>query len=260
MKSFELFSPKKIIVHAANEKRANNAQLRAVPEIIEHLNKYSHVYDYTEATYHVNREVIAAILMKETRLGKIKPTYDAFIVFNTLLKKLRPVSKRDLWLLKMAKDNMTAIMIYCFNNAIEPNNCDFASSYAGAVGIPQFMPQNFKYIEGYKTTIGNLSNMNDAIVSTGRYLHDHAKFTQMLDWTKIQSMEKVENDWYDYDFKTKQASFANSTNSRTGKKLNCYACDKAELQYLRDHVKKIMKYNNSSNYAVGVLRLAFEAK
>ncbi len=71
-------------------------------------------------------------------------------------------------------------------------------------------------------------------------------------------MAQVENGWYDYDFVHKNASFA-FAKSRSGKPYNCYACGKKELRYLSGYVKKIMRYNNSSNYAIGVLRLAWEA-
>lgn len=260
MKSFELFRPKKIAIHAANEKRANNSLLKYIHEIVNHLKQYQDVYEYTETKYHVNREIIAAILMKETRLGKIKSRHDAFIVFNTLILELKQVSERDKRLMKMAQENLASIMHYCYKKHIEPNDCNFASSYAGAVGIPQFMPQNFKYIEGYKTALGNLSKMNDAIVSASHFLQQNAQFDQLIDWSKIPPMSKIENAWYDYDFKIEGASFAYTQNKFSGKQYKCYSCDNTELQYLREYIKKIMKYNHSSNYAVGVLRLAYEAR
>jgi membrane-bound lytic murein transglycosylase B len=258
-KSFELFSPKKITVHHANEKRANNALVRYVSVIAKHLEEYSDVYDFAEKKYHVNREIVAAILMKETRLGKIKPTHDAFVVFNTLLLETKPVSARDKGLVRMAEANIVRIIRYCFANNTPPDSCNFASSYAGAVGIPQFMPQNFNHIEGYKKTKGDLSDMEDAIVSTSRFLHYNADFTELIDWAKIPDMQQTEEAWYDYDFQNDNASFAYCCNTKSGKQFNCFACGKPELQYLQKYVKKIMRYNNSSHYAVGVIRLAYDA-
>nr|WP_275849043.1 lytic murein transglycosylase [Sulfurimonas sp. SAG-AH-194-I05] len=47
--------------------------------------------------------------------------------------------------------------------------------------------------------------------------------------------------------------------------LNGEVCDeskrnggKKDLQYLRKYAKTIMRYNNSSNYAIGVMRLAYD--
>ena len=255
-RSLKLFSPKKIAMHAKNEKRANNNLVQYIPELAAHLRRYAEVYDYAESKYQVNREVVAAILIKETRLGKIRPRHDAFIVFNTLLTELPEDTRRNKRLIRMAHNNLLSIMAFCYRNGIEPNSCSFESSYAGAVGIPQFMPQNFVHIEGYRTKVGNLSRMEDAIVSTSRFLHYNANFTELIQWEQIPPMERVEEAWYDYDFAHENASFAYEGKK---KQLNCFSCAKPELDYLREYVKKVMRYNNSSNYAVGVLRLAYDA-
>lgn len=260
MKSFDLFQPKQIKVHHANEKRANNNLVKYIPEIVDHIKKYEKVYTLVEAAYGVNREIIAAILMKETRLGAIKPKYDAFSVFNTLVLKTKITTSRDSWLVKMGKSNMVSIITYCYEKGYKPLTCNFPSSYAGAVGIPQFMPNNFKYIEGYRNEVGDLTLMEDAIMSAGKFLHEVAGFTTLIDWEKIPQMDAVEAAWYEYDFTHKNSSFVYAKSKKSCKKYNCFACGKSELEYLRGYAKKIMSYNNSSNYAIGVLRLAYEAR
>ena len=77
--TYKYLQPKYIKHHKKSEKKANNVLVKHVPKIVKHLEKYKEVYDYTEKKYGVNREIIASILMKETKLGKIKPTHDAFI-------------------------------------------------------------------------------------------------------------------------------------------------------------------------------------
>lgn len=258
-KSLKLFMPDMITVHRANEKRANNALLSFVPEIKANLRQYRRVYDKAEKRYGVNREVIAAILAKETRLGRIGSKYDAFTVFNTLLRDLPRDSRRNRRLYAMAERNIVALMRFCYVNGIEPEACRFKSSYAGAVGIPQFMPQNFHLIVYHERSPGDLHVMEDAILSTARFLHDNAAFDTLIDWNKVPNMDTVENGWYDYEFAHDNASFAYAEN-RYGTKYDCYACGKPELSYLADYVKKIMRYNNSSHYALGVLRLAWEAR
>lgn len=259
LQSFKLFQPKMIKVHHANEKKANNTLVKYLPQLVSHLKKYKAVYDEAQKRFGVDREVIAAILMKETKLGKITPSYDAYSVFNTLVLKLNPKTSRDRWLLTMAKDNMVSIISYCYNNAIEPLACNFKSSYAGAVGIPQFMPQNFRYIVGYKKPIGNIETLEDAILSVAKYLHVRANYTTPIDWSKIPNVAKVEEAWYDFDFTHEKSSFVYAKSKNGKKTYNCYACEKEELHYLRHYVKKIMRYNNSSNYAIGVMRLAYDA-
>lgn len=259
LKSLALFHPKKISMHHRDERRANNALVKYVPSIVTHLKAYKDVYDFAEKKYHVNREVVAAILMKETRLGKIRPRHDAFVVFNTLLLETRPLSQRDKRLIHMAKVNMVHIIEHCYHDKIDPDSCDLASSYAGAVGVPQFMPMNFYHIEGYKSATGDLWKMEDAIVSTSRFLHYNAKFTKMMKWDKLPDMADIETAWYDFDLKHDNASFGHCCNAKGDKSYACFACDRPELQYLTHYAKKVMRYNNSSNYAIGVLRLAYDA-
>ncbi|MDB2562499.1 lytic murein transglycosylase [Sulfurimonas sp.] len=257
-RSFKLFHPDKVKTHRANEKKANNTLVKYVPKIIAHVKKYKKVYDEAEKRYGVNREVVAAILMKETKLGVIKPSFDAFEVFNTLVVKVKVKSKRDQWLLDMGKSNMVSIISYCYLKGYSPEQCALPSSYAGAVGIPQFMPSSFVYIDSYKDTVGDLTKMEDAIMSASRYLHKKAGFTTLIDWSKIPKMPKIEAAWYAYEFENKDASFVYSESKRTGKKYKCFACNKPELEYLRTYAKTIMRYNNSSNYAIGVMRLAYD--
>ena len=256
--SWKYLQPRHIETHRANEKRANNVLVKYVPKIVAHLKKYKEVYDYTEKKYGVNREIIAAILMKETKLGKIKPTHDAFVVFNTIVVRTNPKSSREKWLLKMGKTNMASIIVHCYKGKISPKRCNLPSSYAGAIGIPQFMPNSFIYSEGYKTKVADLTKMEDAIVSASKFLHIKASWDTLIEWDKIPHMPIIEAAWYEYEFEHENASFVYET-SRSGKVYNCFTKNRPELQYLKGYTKKIMRYNNSSNYSVGVMRLAYDA-
>jgi membrane-bound lytic murein transglycosylase B len=258
MKSFELFHPKQIKVHHANEKRANNNLVKYIPEIVDHIKKYERVYNLVEAAYGVNREIVAAILMKETHLGTIMPKHDAFNVFNTLVLKTKVATPRDTRLVNMGKSNMVSIITYCYEKGYKPLTCNFPSSYAGAVGIPQFLPNNFKYIQSYHNEVGDLMVMEDAIMSTGKFLNEVAGFKTLIEWNKIPQMDTIEEAWYEYDFTHDNSSFVYAKDKKTGKKYNCFSCGKSELEYLSNYAKKIMTYNYSSNYAIGVIRLAYD--
>ncbi len=227
--------------------------------MVAHLKEYAEVYDFSEQKYGVNREVVAAILLKETKLGSIRPTHDAFIVFNTLVLRTKQNTTREKWLHSMGKTNMVSIITHCYKRGIEPEECNLPSSYAGAVGIPQFMPNSFIYAKGYKTEIGDLTKMEDAIVSASNYLHQKSEFTTLIDWERVPDMVDIESKWYDYEFEHKDASFVYAQTKKGDKKYSCFTCDNPELEYVREYAKKIMSYNNSSNYAVGVMRLAYDA-
>jgi membrane-bound lytic murein transglycosylase B len=257
--SWKYLQPRHITTHKKNEKKANNTLVSFVPKMVEHLKKYKEIYDFSEKIYGVNREIIAAILLKETKLGKIKPTHDAFIVFNTMVVRTKGESSREKWLLNMGKSNMASIIKHCYEKKLVPEACNLPSSYAGAVGIPQFMPSSFIYAKGYKTKTADLSKMEDAIISASYYLHEKAAFHTLLDWKRVGNMAEIEAEWYEYEFSNSNASFVYAESSRHNKKYDCYTCKKEELLYIREYAKKMMRYNNSSNYAVGVLRLAYDA-
>ena len=256
--SWKYLQPSKLKLHKANEKRANNALVSYLPKLVKHLKRYKRVYDYSEKKYRVNREIIAAILLKETKLGKIKPKHDAFIVFNTMLVRTKAKTSREKWLLNMGKTNMISIIKHCYSKHLKPKECNLASSYAGAVGIPQFMPDSFIYAKSYRGGVADLTKMEDAIISASKFLHKKASWNRLIDWNKIPNMHRVESDWYDYEFKNSNASFVYET-GRNGKRYDCYACGRKDLAYLKKYVKKVMRYNNSSNYSIGVIRLAYDA-
>jgi membrane-bound lytic murein transglycosylase B len=257
--SFELMQPKQIEVHKQNEKKANNTLVKYIPQIVAHLKEYSAVYDHAEGIYNVNREVVASILMKETRLGKITPKHDAFIVFNTLVVKTEPNSPREKWLITMGKSNMVSIIKYCYEKGITPDECNLPSSYAGAIGIPQFMPNNLSFAQGYQKEIPDVTTMEDAILSASNFLNKRAEFNELIKWQDMPDIADIESRWYDFEFENENASFVYATNKAGNKTYNCFSCEYQELDYLREYTKKIMSYNNSSNYAVGVMRLAYEA-
>jgi membrane-bound lytic murein transglycosylase B len=256
--SWKYLQPRHIKTHTKNEKKANNVLIKYVPKIVEHLKKYEKVYDYSEKIYGVNREIVASILMKETKLGKIKPTHDAFIVFNTIVVRTKPETSRQKWLLQMGKTNMASIITHCYKKGVAPEECNLPSSYAGAVGIPQFMPNSFVYTDGYKTKTADLTKMEDAIVSASKFLNKKADFSKLIVWDKMPDIPKIESDWYEYEHKNKNASLV-YTKNKHGKKYQCFTCEKKELSYLNEYAKKVMRYNNSSNYAIGVIRLAYDS-
>ena len=256
--SWTYLQPRHITTHRANEKKANNVLVKYVPKMVTNLKKYKKVYDKAEIKYGVNREIIAAILMKETKLGKIKPTHDAFIVFNTIVVRTKPKTQREKWLLKMGKTNMATIIEHCYKAKLKPRECTLPSSYAGAIGIPQFMPNSFVYADSYTNKTPDLTKMEDAILSAARFLNKKAKYDTLIEWKNMPDVVKVEADWYEYAFKHDNASFVYKK-SKTGKHYSCFTDGKKELSYMKKYTKKIMRYNNSSNYAVGVIRLAYDA-
>jgi len=252
--TWKYIQPSKIVYHKEQERKANSVLVKHISQMVQNLHKYRAAYDYAQKKYGVNKEVIAAILFKETRLGKIKPRHDAFIVFNTILTRTKQKSSRNRWLLRMSKTNMASIIEYCYKKKVTPQQCNLPSSYAGAVGIPQFMPNSFIYAEGFHTKVADLTKMEDSIVSVAKFLHKKADFHKKILWSKMPNIAKVEKEWYAFSTLHPKASFLCKKN-----KSECFTKAKPELAYLGKYMAKIMRYNNSANYAIGVLRLAYEA-
>lgn len=256
--SWKFLQPNKLKHHKTQEKKANNVLVSYIPKMVQNLKKYREVYDYAEKTYGVNREIIAAILLKETKLGEIHPSHDAFIVFNTIVLRTKAKSSREKWLLKMGKTNMATIITHCYKQGLRPQQCNLPSSYAGAIGIPQFMPNSFVYAVAYKGKKVDLTKMEDAIVSAANFLNKKANFNKLINWDKLGNVPKIEQEWYEYEFHHDNASFVYQT-SKHGPDYNCFTKGKSELDYMREYIIKIMRYNNSSTYAIGVMSLAYQA-
>jgi len=257
--TWKYIQPSKIKYHKEKEKQANNVLVKFVPKMVKNLKQYKEVYDYAEKKYGVNREIIAAILLKETKLGKIKPTHDAFIVFNTIVTRTKPDTHRNKWLLKMGKTNMASIIKHCYKQGVKPEQCNLPSSYAGAIGIPQFMPNSFIYTDSYKGKVADLTKMEDAILSVAKFLHVKAKFDTLIDWKKMPDIPLIETQWYAYEHRYDNASFCYEKSTKSGKVYKCFTKGKKQLNYIKKYVQKIMRYNNSSNYTIGVMRLAYDA-
>jgi len=251
--SWKYLQPSKIKYHQANERKANNILIGYEDQMVRNLKKYKKVYDKAEKKYGVNREIVSAILLKETKLGKIKPTHDAFIVFNTIVTRVDIKTSRDKWLLNMGKTNMVSIIEYCYKKKLSPYMCKLPSSYAGAVGIPQFMPNSFVFTEGYKKSLADLNKMEDAIMSVAKFLHKKAKFTKPIDWKKMPKIPQIEQEWYEFAYKHRNASLVYESKNK-----KYFTKNRDKLKYFAKYIKKILKYNNSSNYAIGVLRLAYD--
>ena len=189
--SWKYLQPRHIKAHRENEKKANNVLVKYIPDIVKNVKKYKKAYDKAEKKYGVNREIIAGILMKETKLDKIKPTHDAFVVFNTIVVRTDPKTSREKWLMKMGKTNMATIIHYCYKQGIRPRNCNLPSSYAGAVGIPQFMPNSFVYADSFTNSIPDLTKMEDAILSVAKFLNKKAGFNTLMEWSKLPNVPQI---------------------------------------------------------------------
>jgi len=136
---------------------------------------------------------IIAILNWESRLGKYRGKYDIFKIFTnqyfhidevefelfkkghyqkqgamnraTALKRLKKIKKRAL-------NNLSQLLIQAKNTGFDPRIVK--GSWAGAIGIPQFMPASMSYaVDGDKDGLIDLNTVPDSIFSVATYLKRH---------------------------------------------------------------------------------------
>jgi membrane-bound lytic murein transglycosylase B len=167
------------------------------PENIQKGREYmkSHAFDLDAAyaAYGVEKAVIVAILMVETRLGTFVGKTSIFNTLATMasldhyenrevlwqgnLKNLDLVKsdyeKKALNKSKWAYSELKALLNYALREGVDPVNIN--GSYAGAMGISQFMPSNVLTlaVDGNRDGSVNLFTHADAIASVANYLKKH---------------------------------------------------------------------------------------
>lgn len=193
-------------------------------EMTEFMNTHSASLDSAETRYSVNKEIIVAILRKETNLGRVELKYNPFEVLlgQAMYSITNPATeitertnnlKRISRLQTSAVNSLYHIIKYCLKNKIEP--MDLKSNVVGALGYPQFMPFNLHLArDGNNDGKTDLTDIDDSIMSIGNFLNTNG-------WNKF------------------------------------YALKKANKEKI---VKMMLRYNTNESYADAVYEIALELK
>jgi membrane-bound lytic murein transglycosylase B len=251
--------------HKSSEQRANRRFLFETDQLSRHLREHSAVYDTMEKRYGVPREIVGAILLKESALGETPGMdHDAFVVINTLLDGLRMpedptprMRERIPRLIRFARQQMVSLVAWAHRSGTDLRRTQIPCSYAGAIGIPQFIPSNLRYAVAHGEGPADLSEMPDAILSAGHILRRVFHWPDKeLDFDQLAGMEEVVRKWRQFD--DGRASFAFGEN-QDGQEIRRFDRAYSHLEpvsYMSDFVRSLMRYNFSSDYALGVLRIA----
>lgn len=255
---------KNIKKHRKAEKKANSKILLKSALVKKHLKKYKSVYDKVEKDFKVNREIVAAILQKETALGNFKSyKHNALSVFISMLKGLKPHKERG-WaqvrlkrFMKFAKDNLIALVSFYELKGRDVLKADLRSSYAGAMGIPQFSPMHFDMIKSPTNEKNlNLHDMSTAIYSTANLLKNRFHWKKKLKYHRMRHLDAIVKRWN--AFNTGVENFVYDTNLE-GISVPTFvdSCkyDK-DVRYVASYVKVLKRYNFSTSYALGILQIA----
>ena len=118
---------------------------------------------HIESAYGVEKEVLVAILRLETNFGRVKGNVP---IFNSLLTLSLIENRRSAW----AEEELATLLWMCRNTQKDP--LEVRGSWAGAFGLPQFVPSSYvKYgVDGNGDGSVDLNNQTDALASIGNYL------------------------------------------------------------------------------------------
>jgi membrane-bound lytic murein transglycosylase B len=164
----------------------------------------------TEKEFHVEKEVIVAILLVESRFGenvgkyRVIPTLASMALMDSsehlqknylILREMDPELSYE-WVEGLAKRRAQRAYheLKCFLKIIRHEEIDpleVYGSYAGALGMAQFMPSSYLAYAVSKKSFGRwLFSKEEAIFSIGNYLKFHG-------WKKNLSIKKKKQIlWY----------------------------------------------------------------
>lgn len=167
------------------------------PESIANAQKYMVAHkdslDKAQEEFSVDKTIITAILLVETRLGAYLGKRTVINTLSTMAALTDKTLAERVWLTiadnkkpdratfarkvdqksKWGYDELKALISYANREGIDP--ISIKGSYAGAMGIPQFMPFNALVLatDGNKDGRVDLFNHDDAIFSVANYLKHH---------------------------------------------------------------------------------------
>ena len=213
--------------------------------------------------YGVPPEVIAAIIGIETKYGKNQGKFPVFDTLATLA--FEPSGREDFF-----RDELEAFILLCLEQGLSINK--IKGSYAGALGIPQFMPSSWRnfaidFDESGKTNL--LASPKDAIGSVANYLNKHG-WDRNIPTHSVAKPEPGSNakQFFTYEL---QAEYKYSDLQKGGFKdplnripayLNVSLVDlklrnnKIIYWLATENFFAITKYNRSYKYAAAVLELS----
>ena len=179
-----------------SEGRLNYDQFLSASNVAKasrYLSKHQDAFNGAHHKFKVDPEVIVAILLVETRLGTYLGKSGVFNILSTMASLQDKSAREKLWRempserrydrarfetkadqrALWAYNELKAFLRYTGNSGVDPLQIE--GSYAGAMGICQFMPSNIaKYgADGDGDGRINLFDHSDAIFSVARYLQKH---------------------------------------------------------------------------------------
>lgn len=240
-----------------SRQKLNNKQVKRG---VAFLKKYQDIFLRVEKKYGVPKEYIAAIIGIETNYGSNVGKYP---VFDTLTTLAFEKNRRN----NFFKKELEKFIQLSYTQKFNPKNV--YGSYAGAIGLGQFMPSNY---DAYGVDFNGdgritLQNPYDAIASIANYLKKNGWHKGELVATRVSykgtRFSKYETGYKKtYDRGTLEGIAPKKRWDYKGKvrliKLTLKKYD--ELWYGAKNFFVITRYNHSAYYAMSVHQLAEKLK
>lgn len=218
--------------------------------------KYKKELERAEDKYFVSSEIIAAILGVETFFGEYSPDFNALDSLFTLSENFERRSE-------YFRRELGNLLVYAYKNNINPK--EVRSSYAGAIGYPQFMPSNIlKYAVDFDADgkIDLVNSMPDAIGSIANFLKQHGwRYSDPTAVTVAFGREELTGKWMNVEkFKQKGVSFPFGLSRHKAKLIRLKDGSNDIYWAVFPNFEVLKSYNSSDKYALSVILLAVSIK
>jgi len=195
---FEEKGVSRFLVHREASLNYNQFTSRkSIRNALKYMERHQKVLERTEKTYGVDKEIITAIILVETRLGMMLGGPSVLNTLSTMAALADP-DVRDMFWGKVSKSTrltreqfekwvkrksswaykeLKAFLSYTAKENMDP--AAVPGSYSGAMGIAQFMPTNVLALarDGNDDGQINLFDHSDAIISIASYLKHYGWYS-----------------------------------------------------------------------------------
>ena len=226
------------------------------PKMISAANQFkkSHQMELQQQTKltSIPANTITAIIGVETFFGKTKFEFNALESLATLSFDYPPRSK-------FFSSELIALLKIAKRSNQPPHT--FKSSYAGAIGIPQFMPSSYlQYAKSETHEHPNIiDSYQDSISSIANYLAKKGKWQKDGKFVTYVPREtigiKTDKDEYFSKFKSStEIKYYSEISGQTAKGIWC--SDQKSCWILHNNFFSILSYNGSPKYAMAIVKLS----
>ena len=234
--------------NAANASRLNGGRAK--------LSEQSAVFDAVEARYKVPRHILTSIWGLETAYGKIMGTFNPVDALATFAFEGRRTS--------FGENQLFALLDLLKSGAVRQDQ--LIGSWAGAMGMTQFIPATFRDYAVDFDGDGNKdlwNNEADALGSAAHYLARHGwrwgepimtevAVNESFDYSLLERTKKTVNEWTALGVRPVGGQRWSETAGFLEAKLIAPGGHRGPKLLTFKNFDVIKKYNNSTSYAMGI--------